>query len=85
MKASTETSIVLVVLFHCFVCAANIAASITLLIEAPWYVSIPINTYLAGVFFGRCPLTLIENYLRRSCGLPEISSFCDHYFPFMKR
>lgn len=36
-------------------------------------------TYLVGAMFGKCPLTIAENYLRRRLDLKEIDSFVEHY------
>lgn len=49
----------------------------------PWYVALPLCTFIAVISFSRvldCPLTAMENKMRRSLGLPPIKAFIKHYF-----
>lgn len=69
----------IVVLIHLVVCLANVFAVVVLPLRTPWYISVPLLTYLGGLWFGQCPLTLAENKIRQSRGLPEIESFSRHY------
>ena len=55
----------------------------------PWYVALPLCTFIAVISFSRvldCPLTAIENKLRKEVGLPPIKAFIKHYFirPYAK-
>ena len=56
----------------------------------PWYVALPLCTFIAVISFSRvldCPLTAMENKMRRQIGLPPIKAFIKHYFikPYIRR
>jgi len=60
-----------------------ILASIPLLfINEPLWVSLPLSTWIMHLIFNplECPYTRLENYLRRTLGLQEISTFISHYY-----
>lgn len=57
--------------------AACVAATVYL---APWYIAVPVVHFeLQQAFGGRCPLTVLENRLRRRRGLPVVRDFIGHY------
>lgn len=73
---------------HAAICVANIAAAITLPLlqyDIPWYVWVPLETYVLNVIFQGCPVTKFENALRQAAGLPKIHSFAGHYFGVKQR
>lgn len=60
-----------------------------LCIYSPWYVALPICTFIVRLLLERnvsCPITTIENYLREKLSLNKIGGFVGHYFkkPFKK-
>lgn len=70
------------VIAHYLLFGGLLASIPFVLIYEPWYVSIPIVSWLIniGSLRGlRCPLTELENYLRRKIGLPEIKGFVSKY------
>lgn len=75
----TATALILLVIAHGAIVLTNGASIAALFYYAPWYVSVPLVTYLVGAMFGKCPLTIAENYLRRRLDLEEIDSFIEHY------
>ena len=72
----------LVVAFHMFVIAVNIAAFFVLPFYYPLWVWMPLNSFILTVTFTReiCPLTRLENKLRTSRGMSRIGGFIGHYF-----
>ena len=61
----------------------SMAAAIPyLIILQPWYISIPVVTWIINlaVLPVRCPLTSVENYVRVKLNLPRISGFIDYYW-----
>jgi hypothetical protein len=71
----------LIVIFHTFVIAVNIAAFFILPFLYPLLVWMPLNSFILTVTFSReiCPLTRLENYVRTSLGVPRIGGFIGHY------
>lgn len=73
----------LLIVFHVFVVVGNLAAFFILPFKVPFYVALPIMSYIFTISFSRdftCPLTAAENRLRRKMDLPEIKGFIGHYF-----
>lgn len=72
----------LLVTAHAAIIVGNIAALFVLPFMAPWYVSIPLMSWLANLMFTAqpCPLTKLEDRYRRHLGLPEVKHFMGHYF-----
>lgn len=70
-----------VVVIHFVLLIANILAFIILPFVEPWYISIPINTFL--FFFVtnpvKCKVTELENYLRQKLGMKRIGGFVSFY------
>ena len=85
------------VALHWFVVLGNFFAFFILAYQGfhpdqtiPWYVSLPLCTFIAVISFSRvldCPLTAMENKMRRDLGLPPIKAFIKHYFlkPYIRR
>jgi hypothetical protein len=71
-----------VVITHFLLVLGNAAACLMLPFYVPWYVSVPLVTFLVQQFTSRveCPLTKLENSLRRKLGRQEIKTFLKHYF-----
>lgn len=84
------------VLLHWCVVIGNFLAFFILIAQGlnpeqiiPWYVALPLCTFIGVVSFSRvldCPLTAMENKLRAKAGLPPIKAFIKHYFirPYVK-
>jgi hypothetical protein len=78
------------VILHWFVVLGNFAAFFILIYNGfhpsqtiPWFVALPLCTFIAVISFSRvldCPLTAMENKLRKQVGLPPIKAFIKHYF-----
>lgn len=65
---------------HTLIVFANLATLFILPFKTPWYLWLPIITILGHHSFHECPLTVLENAIRRHYGLPQIDDFVDHYF-----
>ena len=68
--------------FHMFVVVGNISAAFVLPFYAPWYIALPITALIVNLTFSpgvQCPLTRLENRIRRSLGMKEIRTFVGHY------
>jgi hypothetical protein len=74
----------LIVCIHHIFCAGNLLSIFVLPFVEPWYVSIPLLSFLLNLFlndsFKLCPLTRIENNIRLAINKPTISSFVGHYY-----
>ena len=96
-KPIKHLKLTLWVLLHWIIVLGNLAAFFILTYQGfhpdqtvPWYVALPLCTFIAVVSFSRvldCPLTAIENKLRKQVGLPPIKAFIKHYFikPYIRR
>ena len=84
------------VLLHWVIVFGNFAAFFILLYHGfhpdqiiPWYVGLPLCTFIGVISTSRvldCPLTRLENKLRKAAGLSPIKGFIGHYFlkPYVK-
>lgn len=69
-----------VVTFHFGLVLVLASCAVVAPLQAPWYVGLPILVFVAQQFFGnRCPITNLENRIRRSLGMPEIRGFIGYY------
>lgn len=71
------------VLFHMFVVIGNLIAFLSLPFLQPWYVALPLCTFIFWISLTRgveCPLTRFENYLRKEMQVKPIKGFMKHYF-----
>ena len=73
--------LVAVTSFHISVILGNLIAAACLPFFVPWYIALPIVTLIMNLTFSptSCPLTRLENRLRRSLQKPEIKHFVGHY------
>lgn len=70
------------IILHLAIVIGNIFAFFALPFLAPWYISIPLCTFLFWFTNERnlvCRLTELENKLRLRLNLPEIRGFIGHY------
>lgn len=76
-NALIRSALLLVVLAHFALFLALAGSGIALLIWEPWYVSIPLVTWILRlpVLPGVCQLTQLESSLRVRLGLSPIKSF----------
>jgi hypothetical protein len=60
----------------------NVAAIFIIPFTMPWYITIPLETYLFNLVFGRnpCLITNLENTIRQKLGYRQIGGFVGHYF-----
>jgi hypothetical protein len=73
--------LILVVIFHIFVVIFNLLAIPYLCIYEPWYVSLPLISFLLRLALveRECPLTYLENMIRSKLGMKRIGTFIGHY------
>lgn len=68
--------------FHAIVIGGNVTAAAVLPFLTPWYVALPLLSFIVWVSFSRvadCPLTRLENKLRRRLGKSEIGGYISYY------
>ena len=71
------------VLFHAGIIAANIAAFFILPFVADWFVAVPCMSAILFLTLARgvtCPLTDLENVMRKRLEMKRIGGFLSHYF-----
>mgnify|MGYP003352601876 CR=1 FL=1 len=71
------------IIFHVYVVIGNLLAFFIVPFLCPWYVALPICSLIVTLSFGRgsdCPLTRLENKIRKNIGLRRIKGFIKHYF-----
>ena len=69
-------------MIHAIIILLNIVSFFILPFLTPWYVYFPLCTVLARTSFSKmvkCPMTIIENKIRRKLGKQEIKGFVHHY------
>ena len=76
-----KTLLYALVLFHMSVVVTNIVSFFILPFCYPLYLWVPVNSFILAVSFTRelCPLTRLENHLRRSLGMKPIGGFIGQY------
>lgn len=81
MRLLYKTALVLVIFGHLYVVITNIIAFFILPFLCKFYVSCPLMTFIVFVSFSRqpCPITNLENAIRRKLGMREIKGFIGHY------
>ena len=70
------------VVFHMLVVLGNFLSFFVTPMLAPWYEALPICSFILLISFSRelkCPLTRLENYLRKKLGMKKIGGFIGHY------
>ncbi len=73
---------------HIIIGIVNTIAIPTMLIYAPWYLSIPISVILVATLTANeyeCLLTRLENKFRVKAGMPVIESFIEDIVEKFKR
>jgi hypothetical protein len=77
-----NAALVLVVAVHMVLLFANVLAFLVLPFLAPWYVAVPLTTFLFFFVTTRqeCQVTNLENRLRQRLGKRRINGFVGHYF-----
>lgn len=86
MKGLLICAIIATVLTH-YVLFVSLVLSIPyLILLQPWYVSVPVVVWILNLMTlpVKCPLTELENYLRRKAGLKEIRGFLRAWILFQK-
>lgn len=71
-----------IITFHMSIILFNLLAMFVVIFLAPWYVSLPIASLIVNMTFSplSCPLTRLEDSVRRKLGLPTIRHFMKYYF-----
>lgn len=74
-------SLVILVVLHLLLVLINLIAMPCLLLYQPWYVSVPLVSFLIrlATVERECPLTIVENWLRNKLGMKVINTFIGHY------
>lgn len=83
MRPLLWIALVVLVIFHVAVVVMNIAAVFVLPLAAPWYIAVPLVSFIVQLSTSRtayCPLTALENHLREALGLRVIHGFMGYYF-----
>jgi len=73
----------ILIALHAAAVIGNAVAIIILPFLANWYVAMPLITMIVWLLTSKvadCPLTRLENKLRRAAGLEEIRGFISYYF-----
>ena len=73
----------LLIVNHFLLVFLNIGAFFVLPFKTEWFIAAPLCSFLVLLLFSKsfqCPLTALENKLRKSLFLPEIKTFVGHYF-----
>jgi hypothetical protein len=76
-------SLCVLVLFHAGIIVTNTLAFFVLPFAADWFVAVPCMSAVLFLTFARgitCPLTDLENNLRKRVGMKRIGGFMGHYF-----
>lgn len=70
------------VIVHIMIVIGNLAALGFLPFTTPWYISLPLCSFLVRLALveANCPLTILENHLREKLGYKKIRTFIGHYF-----
>ena len=76
-----RAAFVSVVCIHMIIVLLNITAIGFLACFSPWYISAPLITFIFSLSFNHweCPLTMLENELRKDLGMRQIGGFIGHY------
>ena len=70
-----------IVTIHMSIIIFNLLACFVIVFLAPWYVSLPITSLIVNMTFSpiSCPLTRLEDSIRRKLGLPIVRHFMKYY------
>lgn len=77
----TTVMLNVLVIAHLLFLAGHLVAFAYLLVLAPWYVVLPCCTFQILLILSdwKCPLTVLENRLRRRLGRRAVRGFVGHY------
>lgn len=81
-KLVVHIALIAIVVGHALIIVGNITAFLILPLLAPWYIALPLMSYIGLLTFSKvldCPMTKLENSMRRRMDLPEIKGFIGHY------
>ena len=70
------------IIAHWVVIIGNLLAFLVLPFAEKWYVALPLMSYIGLLTFSAvldCPITKLENRIRKHIDLPQISGFIGHY------
>ncbi|MAG59513.1 hypothetical protein CMO96_01860 [Candidatus Woesebacteria bacterium] len=89
LPETDSLKLMLVVIAHWLIVFANFSAFFILAYEGltpsqnpPWYIGMPLCTFIAVITFSRvidCPITRLENKIRKRLGKNTIGGFVKHY------
>lgn len=74
--------LVFVVISHWAIIVGNGIAFLILPFYTDWYIALPLMSYIGLLTFSRvldCPLTKLENKVRKNLGMSEVKGFIGHY------
>ena len=71
----------IIITIHFFIIAGNILAALVLPFVTPWYIALPLCTFVVWLTFSpiSCPLTRLETRIRMFLGLERVEFFVKHY------
>ena len=81
-ELALKTTLYFIIIGHWLVIIGNLLAFFLLPFLSPWYIALPIMSYIGLLTFSRvldCPMTKLENTIRQQMNLPEIKGFIGHY------
>ena len=70
-----------IVTIHMSIIIFNLLACLVIVFLAPWYIALPITSLIVNMTFSpiSCPLTRLEDSIRRKLGLPVVRHFMKYY------
>lgn len=70
-----------VIVFHMLILFGVFASIFLLPVYEKWYVALPLEIFILHLITTRvdCPLTNLENHIRKSLGMKRIGGFVGHY------
>lgn len=81
MTKYTKYALWAVTTAHLIIIIGNLTSILLLPVFMPWYVALPLMSLLVNLLFAPvpCPLTKLENKIRKELGMREIRHFVGHY------
>ena len=70
-----------IIALHFYVVIGNLIAMFIIPFLAPWYIALPIISFIVSITFSGqpCPLTRLEDKIRHKLGIPQIKYFVGYY------
>jgi hypothetical protein len=96
LPETDSIKLIIIVLLHWALVFANLSSFFILAYQGltpsqnpPWYIAAPLCTFIVIVTFSKvldCPLTRLENKIRKRLGKNKIGGFIKHYLirPYVK-